>query len=475
MADDILNVDICVIGAGSAGLSVAAGAAQLGASTVLIEKGRMGGECLNYGCVPSKALLAAAHAAQAVRGARRFGIVAGPPSIDPAGVAAHVHGTIAAIAPNDSAERFAGLGVRVIANEARFSGPGEVVAGETTVRARRFVVATGSRALVPPVPGIENVAVLTNETLFDLPAPPRHLIVVGGGPVGVEMAQAHRRLGSMVTMVARTTILPKDDPELADVIRVRLRQEGVVLHEGATVTAVAPATDGIAVSLRHGAGDERIEGSHLLMATGRRPGTDGLGLAAAGIEHDERGIRVDDSLRTSNRKVYAIGDVTGRLQFTHVASYHAALVIRNALFRLPAKLDERAIPRVTYTDPELAQVGMTEATARGQGEAVRILRWPFADNDRAQTEATIDGLIKAVVTPRGRILGAGIAGPKAGDLIGLWSLAIQQNLKIGALAQMIAPYPTLGEVSKRAAGSFFTPTLFGERSKWLVRFLARFG
>jgi len=475
MAGDILNVDICVIGAGSAGLSVAAGAAQLGASTVLIEKGRMGGECLNYGCVPSKALLAAAHAAQAVRGAGRFGIVAGPPAIDAAGVAAHVHGTVAAIAPNDSAERFAGLGVRVIAGEARFSGPVEVVVGGTTVRARRFVVATGSRAQVPPVPGIESVAVLTNETLFDLPAPPRHLIVVGGGPVGVEMAQAHRRLGSAVTMVVRTTILPKDDPELADVIRVRLRQEGVVLHEGATVTAVAPAADGIAVSLRRGAGDERVEGSHLLMATGRRPGTDGLGLEAAGIEHDGSGIRVDNRLRTSNRKVYAIGDVTGRLQFTHVAGYHAALVIRNALFRLPAKLDERAIPRVTYTDPELAQVGMTEATARGRGETVRILRWPFADNDRAQTEATTDGLIKAVVTPRGRILGAGIAGPQAGEQIGLWGLAIQQNLKIGTLAQMIAPYPTLGEVSKRAAGSFFTPTLFGERSKWLVRFLARFG
>ncbi len=474
MANEILNVDICVIGAGAAGLSVAAGAAQLGASTVLIEKGRMGGDCLNYGCVPSKALLAAAHTAARIRSAGRFGILGAEPRVVEAGVAARVRSAIAAIAPNDSAERFEGLGVRVIRSAARFIGPTEVIAENVKIRARRFVVATGSAPATPPIPGIDTVDALTNETIFEQPALPDHLVVIGGGPIGVEMAQAHRRLGCNVTAIQKSTILPKDDPELVDVVRSRLRQEGVALYEGSTVTRVMRTAGGIAVSMRQGEGNLTVEGSHLLVAAGRQPSVTGLGLETAGIEYDDAGIRVDNRLRTTNRNVYAIGDVTGRQQFTHVAGYHAGIVIRNALFRLPTKLDERAIPWVTYSEPELAQVGQTEATARAGGRDIRILRWPFAENDRAQTQGLTDGFIKVVATSRGRILGAGIVGARAGELIALWGLAIQERLKIGAVARMIAPYPTLGEVSKRAAGSFFTPTLFGEGTKRLVRFLARF-
>lgn len=470
-----LEVDICVIGAGSGGLSVAAGAAMLGASTVLIEKGRMGGDCLNYGCVPSKALLAAGHAAEAMRQGARFGITARDVTVDGKRVYRHVHDTIAAIAPNDSAERFEGLGVTVIPAEARFTGPSEIAAGGRRIRARRFVVATGSHPLVPPLPGLDGVPYMTNETVFARDSLPEHLIVIGGGPIGAEMAQAHRQLGARVTVIELATLMPKDDPELVDVVRARLIGDGIDVREGTEVTAVEQDGNCIAVIARKNGASARVAGSHLLVAVGRRASTDGLDLEAAGVAFDGKGIKVDAHLRTTNKRVYAVGDVIGGLQFTHAAGYHAGIVIRNALFRLPAKADHRAFPWVTYTAPELAQVGLTESAARESAADIRILRWPFAENDRARTEADIDGLVKVVTTPRGRILGAGIVGSHAGELIQPWVLAIAEKLKIGALANMIAPYPTLGEVGKRAARSFYTPILFSERTKKIVRFLGRFG
>jgi pyruvate/2-oxoglutarate dehydrogenase complex dihydrolipoamide dehydrogenase (E3) component len=468
-----LTPDICVIGAGSAGLSVAAGAAQLGADTVLIEADKMGGDCLNYGCVPSKALLAAAHAAESIRRAQRFGIRAGEPSSDFRAVHDHVHGVIAAIAPHDSEERFTGLGVRVLRARARFAGPRELLAGDVRIGARRFVIATGSRPLVPPIPGLDRVPYLTNETIFDLTERPRHLLVLGGGPIGCELAQAFRRLGASVSIVEMATLLPKDDPELVEIVRQRLRDDGIKLYERAKVVGVEPTGDGVAL-LAEGAG-QRIDGSHLLIAAGRRANIADLDLAAAGVAHSANAIAVDARLRTSNRRVYAIGDAVGGLQFTHLAGYHAGIVIRNALFRWPARVDLRALPWVTYTDPELAQVGLTEAAARAAGHDVRVLQSPFAQNDRAQAERATDGLVKAIVTPRGRILGAAIVGAHAGELIHPWVLAIANNLRIGALATMIAPYPTLGEAGKRAAGNFYAPKLFNNRTRALVRLLRRFG
>ncbi|MDD9876753.1 MAG: FAD-dependent oxidoreductase [Magnetovibrio sp.] len=472
---DTLNVDICVIGAGSGGLSVAAGASQMGAKTVLIEKHKMGGDCLNYGCVPSKALLAAGHAAEAVRGAGRFGVKAPAPEVDGAQAFGHVRNTIAAIEPMDSVERFEGLGVNVIQAEGRFTGPGEVEAGDTRIRARRFVVATGSRAFVPPIPGLDGVPFLTNETIFDQDMVPDHLIVIGGGPIGIELAQAHRHLGARVTVLEMFTIMPKDDPELVDVVRQRVLDDGIELHEGAAINRIEPAGEGVRVILDTDGGEQAIDGSHLLVATGRRPNVADLGLEAAGIKYSDKGIEVDRRLRTTNKKVFAIGDVAGGFQFTHVAGYHAGVVIKNALFRLPAKADMRTVPWVTYTAPELAQVGLTEAEARKAHGEVRILRWPYHENDRAQAEGATDGLVKAVVTPKGHILGCGIVGASAGELIQTWVLAMSQKIKIGAVAQMIAPYPTLGEVSKRAAGSFYTPSLFSERTRKIVGFLAKFG
>ena len=470
-----LKVDICVIGAGSGGLSVAAGASQMGASTALIERGKMGGDCLNYGCVPSKALLAAGHAAQAVRGGGRFGVRAAAPAIDSGGVYGHVRGTIAAIAPNDSVERFEGLGVKVIASPARFTGPREIAADGYRITARRIVIATGSSPVVPPVAGLGDVPYLTNETIFDLGQVPAHLIVIGGGPVGIEMAQAHRHLGARVTVVEMFSIMANDDPELVDVVRARLAGEGIDLREGVTVARVEKAGNGVAVVIAGNGAEDRVQGSHVLIAAGRRPNVGGLDLEKAGIAYSPAGIQVDARLRTTNRRVFAIGDVAGGYQFTHMAGYHAGIVLRNALFRLPAKVDNHAVPWVTYTAPELAQVGLTEDRARKQAGDIRVLRWPFAENDRARAERETDGLVKVITTPRGRILGAGIVGAHAGELIHAWVLAIGQKIKIGAVAGMIAPYPTLGEANKRAAGSFYTPALFGERTKRIVRFLSHFG
>jgi pyruvate/2-oxoglutarate dehydrogenase complex dihydrolipoamide dehydrogenase (E3) component len=470
-----IRADLCIIGAGSGGLSVAAGAAQMGARVVLIEKGRMGGDCLNTGCVPSKSLLAAAHMAAAQRASAPFGVAAVDPRVDFAAVNRHVHEVIAGIAPHDSVERFEGLSVTVIPAAGRFVAPDAVEAGDARIRARRFVLATGSTAFVPPIPGLDGVAYLTNETIFELTSAPAHLIVIGGGPIGIELAQAHRRLGCRVTVIEGIAILNKDDPELADVVRRRFTEEGVELVEGAKVTAVAKAEAGVRVTVEDASGTRAIDGSHLLVAVGRAATVDGLGLDAAGVEFTRRGVTVDARLRSTNKRVYAVGDVAGGYQFTHVAGYHAGIVIRNALFRLPARADHSAVPWVTYSDPELANVGLTEDAAKKGGIAHTILRAPFRENDRARAERATDGLVKAVVDRKGRVLGAAIVGPHAGDLILPWVFAVQGKLRIGDLASVIAPYPTLSEATKRAAGSWYTPKLFSPRTRGIVRFLARFG
>ena len=471
---DTLRADICVIGGGSGGLSVAAGAAQMGARTILIEKHEMGGDCLNTGCVPSKALIAAGEAAETVRRSGVFGVNGHEPEIDFARVHDHVKGVIAAIAPHDSVERFEGLGVQVIKGAARFTGPKEVAVEDRKIRARRFVVATGSSPALPPIPGLDEVPFLTNETVFDLQERPEHLIVIGGGPIGAELAQAQRRLGAKVTLLEMFALMGKDDPEAAEVVRRRLTAEGVEIREGIRIEAVARKGNGIALSIEDGGKAREIEGSHLLIAAGRRPNVNGLGLQAAEIDYSSRGIVVDRRLRTSNRKVFAIGDVTGGYQFTHMAGYHAGIVIRNALFALPAKVNDNAVPWVTYTDPEVAQVGLTEAQARERhGETVRVSRWSFAENDRARAERATEGFVKVVTGKRGRILGVTLVGRHAGELLQPWILAITQGLKIGAMAGIIAPYPTLGEINKRAAGAYFTEALFGPRTRRVVGLLQR--
>ena len=474
MTNDI-TADICVIGGGSGGLSVAAGASQMGADVVLLESGKMGGDCLNYGCVPSKAMIAAARAAHAVRCAGRFGIDSGEPTVDFEKVHDHVHGVIGAIAPHDSVERFEGMGVRVIQEHGRFVGPDRVQAGDTVITAKRIVISTGSRAGVPPIPGLEDVPFLTNETVFDKKSAPDHLIVIGGGPIGSELAQAHRRLGCEVTILEMFSVLGKDDPELTEVVKNRMKSEGIVMREDIKIMQVERTDNGVTVVIEDGSKEERVEGSDLLVSAGRAPNLDGLDLEAAGIDFDKRGVTVDARLRTSNKKVFAIGDVAGGFQFTHVAGYHAGIVIRNALFRLPAKVDYSALSWVTYTDPELAHVGMTEVQAKQKYGDIRVLRHSFAENDRAQAELETDGMAKVITTAKGVIVGASIVGPNAGELLQSWILPIQKKMKIGAVAGLIIPYPTLGEVNKRAAGSYYTPKLFSEKTKKIVQFLLKLG
>jgi len=470
---ELIKADLCIIGAGSGGLSVAAGAAQLGQKVVLIERHKMGGDCLNYGCVPSKSLIAAAAHAQAVRRAPEFGVDAGEPKTDFARVMKHVHDVIAAIEPNDSVERFEKLGVRVVKASARFVGPHEVEAGDLKISARYFIVATGSSPLKPPIPGLEQTPYFTNETLFDNTVLPEHLIIIGGGPIGIELAQAHRRLGSRVTVLEAKQILPKDDVDAVAIVREALTKDGVVIREGASVTAVAKTESGVSVTIMRNGQSQIVTGSHLLLAAGRTPNVDGLNLEAAGVKYSRKGIEVDAGLRTANSRVYAIGDVAGGLQFTHVAGYHAGIIIRRLLFKVPAKANA-VTPWCTYTDLELAHVGLTEASAREKGLTVSIARWPLHDNDRAQAERELHGLAKVVVV-KGRVVGATIVAPHAGDLILPWVMAVGQKMKLSAMAGLVAPYPTLSEISKRAAGSYFTPTLFSGRTRGLIKILSWFG
>ena len=466
------DFDLIVIGAGAAGLSVVAAAAQLGASVALIERGVMGGDCLNTGCVPSKALLAASHAARSVREAARLGIIADDPVIDWDRVRSHVQGVIATIAPMDSEHRFQALGATVIRGEARFRDPMTIAVDGRVLTARRFIVAAGSRATVPPIPGLDQIAYWTNDTLFDLAEKPDHLLILGGGPIGLEMADAFSGLGCAVTVVEAGRIAARDDPELVAGLRRALAARGVTFREGVKVTGAAP---GPKLLLDDGA---CLSGSHLLVAVGRTPNLAALDLPAGNIQAGPAGITTDHGLRSvSNKRVFAIGDIAdpagiGARAFTHVGSYHAGIIMRRVLFRLPARIDYAALPRVTYTDPELAQTGLTEAEAIALGLNVQVLRWPLADNDRAITERDTAGLVKLVVG-RNRVVGAGILAPNAGEIISQWSLAIAQRTKLAMLAGLIVPYPTRSEAAKRAVGSYFAPKLFSPRTKALVRLLSR--
>ena len=478
MTDEIIKTDICIIGGGSGGLSVAAGAAQMGAKTVLFERGEMGGDCLNTGCVPSKALLEAAKIAKiATHGSPSMGITAGNTQIDFAAVKSHIRDVIAVIAPHDSEERFRTLGVNVIRAEASFTDPDSVTAmvkgKPVNVRAKYFVVATGSHPVAPPIKGLKDVAYFTNETIFNLTEKPRHLVIIGGGPIGIEMAQAHRRLGCQVTVLEAFAIMRRDDPDLVARLMVKLSDEGIRLVEQARITTITQKRGSIFIEL---ADDEPVEGTHLLVAAGRKPNIEALNLEAARVKYDTCGIQTDNSLRTSNRRIFAIGDAAGRHQLTHVAGYHAGIAIRNILFKLPAKIKDNAIPWVTYTDPELAQTGVTwnEALSRFGAGNVRRTDWELHENDRARAARRTEGLVRIISDNRGKILGASILAPNAGELIHSWTLAIESGLKMSAMANTIAPYPSWSEASKRAAGAFFTEKLFSPLTRKIVQFLLKF-
>lgn len=471
----VLKPDICVIGAGSGGLTVAAAAAAFGISVVLVERGRMGGDCLNHGCVPSKALIAAAKRAAQMRHASVFGLGNVDPEIDFAAVNRHVHKVIDAIAPNDSVERFTALGVRVIPAEARFIDKRTVQAGDTRIRARRFVIAAGSSPQISSIPGLDEIPYLTNETIFERKRLARRLLVVGGGPVGLELAQAHRRLGAEVTVIDADEILSREDRELVALVRRRLVGEGIDIREGVKITRIEKRGNLVRAHLENDGEAAQVDGSHVLLATGRKPNVEGLGLEAAGIRFSSDGIAVDPRLRTSNRRVYAIGDILGGTQFTHLASFHAGIALRNILFRLRARADRTAVPRVTFTDPEIAHVGMSEAEAQTSHRQLRILRWPYAENDRAQTERRTEGLIKLVTDRRGRVLGVSIVGAHAGEQMALWSLVIAKGMRVHDIAGLVLPYPTMSEIGKRASLAYFSEATRKPFVRRIIRFLRMFG
>lgn len=466
-----------IIGAGAAGLSLAAGLSQLGLSVILIEKGLMGGDCLNYGCVPSKALLASAKNFWQARHSQALGLinVASPrEQLDFQQVMQHIRHTIETLAVHDSVERFESLGVKVIQAQARFVDEKTIQAGDYKIKARHLVIATGSSPAMPPIPGLDDVPYLTNETIFSLAELPRHLLVIGGGPIGCELAQAFAMLGSHVSLLESDVLLNRDDRDCTAIVRESMQGTGVHLYEGVQVNQIKNDSDGIRLVAQHHGKSLELTGSHLLVAAGRQVRVDELGLDAAGIRCHGQRIEVDKKLRTSNRRVFAIGDAAGGLQFTHVANDHAGLVLKQIAFKLPATFQEKAIPRVTYTHPELAHVGMSEQEALQHPERYRILQLDFKANDRAHTDGNTQGLLKVIVTQKGKISGASLCANDAGELIFPWILAVREQRSLRFFTDTIIPYPTRNELSKRLASQFYAPKLFSPWVKKIVRFLSWF-
>ena len=474
-----LKPDICVIGAGAAGRAAASAAAAFGVPVVLIEKAAqksaMGGDAGARGSVAATALAAMAERANIIRNAAHFGLKTARFGVDFAEVKAHLRDVANAMAPNETRQRLAGLGVRIVDGTARFLDARTVAAGEFTIAARRFVIATGSSPALPAIPGLADTPHLTSDTVFDLTDCPRHLIVIGAGSAGLELAQTFRRLGADVTVLEAATPLASDDAECAAIVLDALEREGIAIRTSVAIAQVRRVLARVEIDITTPQGVEIIAGSHVLVAVGRRPNVEDLDLDAAGIRYATHGIVVDRRMRTTNKRVYAIGDVTVGPKSTHLATYHAELVVRHALFRQQTDLDHHTIPTVTHTDPELAQVGFLEDEARAYAGAIRVLRSPYRENDRALATEATNGHIKVIADRKGEILGATIVGAGAGEMIVTWTLAITQKLNIRAFAGLIVPYPAYGEVGKRAAMTYFMRGLTSNQVRRIIGWLRRLG
>lgn len=467
--------DLCVIGGGAAGLVVAAGGAGLGAKVLLVEKHRLGGDCLYYGCVPSKTLLKSAkvfHQRQPEL-AKRYGLpepqASGPASIPD--VMRRVHQVIAGIEPHDSPERFRSLGVEVLLEGGRFIDPRTFEAGGRRITARRFVLATGSRPVLPPIPGLDSVPCLTNETVFSLDEAVPSLLVIGAGPIGCELAQAFARLGTRVTVVAREPrVLMREDADAAAVVQAALVHDGVVFELGATPTQVAGTAGRIVTTFERTDGTTGdIESSHLLVAAGRAVNTEGLGLADAGVEVVSGRITNDDRLRTTNPDIFVAGDAAGRQQFTHVAEHHAGIVLRNALFHLPARVESRVVPWCTFTEPEIARVGLSEAEAKAGGLPFESYRFDYAELDRARAEGETEGFARILTDRKGRLLGATLVGAHAGEAIAEYALAMAKKMKASDISGVIHVYPTFAQINRRVADQRLKASLTPTAKRWMRR------
>jgi dihydrolipoamide dehydrogenase len=462
--------DIVMIGGGTGGLIVTSVAAQLGLKVLLIERrDKLGGDCLHTGCVPSKTLIHAAKVASLMRRANEYGLKSVEPEVDLGLVSDHVQSVIDQIQPHDDPERFRGYGAEVLFGHANFTDSHTVEVNGQSIQGRRFVIASGSSPFVPPIPGLDEVPYLTNENIFSLRELPARLIVLGGGAIGIEMAQAYARLGSRVTIVERLPhILPQEDPEISDMLAENLKAEGIDIRTATSAQQVSKTGDVYHMRCSHeDEGEIEIESDALLVAVGRRPNVEGMGLEAAGVAYDNKGIKVDRRLRTSSKHIFACGDVAGPYPFTHMAEYQAGIVISNAIFRFPKKTDYRVVPWVTYSDPELARVGITEKQAKEQGLDVDVLSFPFRDIDRALAEVETVGEMK-LISRKGKILGATILGPHAGELIHEIVLAMQAGLKIGDISATIHAYPTLAQISRRTVNTYYGEKLFSERTRKVV-------
>ncbi len=460
------DYDLCIIGGGAAGLVTAAGAASLGAKVLLIEKHKLGGDCLYTGCVPSKTLIHSAGIANSITTAQRFGLSAVLDPIDQNAVMQRVADVIKTIEPNDSPERFRAMGVEVVFAEAQFIAKDRLLVDGREVSARKFVLATGSRPFIPAIPGIENIDYLTNETIFNVSENIEHLIVVGSGAIGCEMAQAFARLGIKVSLISSSVILPREDPDMSAVVEQQFVADGIELHLNTRVSLIEKAMSGIRVYL-----DDSImlEGSHLLVATGRRANIEKMGLDKAGVQTKKNRLVIDARLRTSNNKIFACGDVAGPYLFTHMAEHQAGIVLRNTLFHLPAKAQHNNIPWCTFTSPELARVGLSEQQAQQSGMVYRVYSFPFSELDRAITDGQTNGIAKIITTAKGKLLGACIVGPHAGELISEYVLALSQGLNISALSNAIHIYPTLAQINRRVADQRMKESLTPNRKKWIKR------
>jgi pyruvate/2-oxoglutarate dehydrogenase complex dihydrolipoamide dehydrogenase (E3) component len=457
------DFDIGVIGGGAAGLTVAAGAGRLGVRTLLVEKERrLGGDCLHYGCVPSKTLIKTSRVYHQIRTASQFGLpLVDAPPVEFRLVRERILSVIGTIQKHDSVERFCSLGVRVEFGTARFLDEHVVEVDGRRHSAAQWVVATGSRPAMPDIEGLGNTPVLTNRDIFFMENLPEHLIVLGGGPIAIEMAQAFVRLGSKVTVIQRSDrILKHDDEQLSTELRRILEEDGVAFHLKTAVRSVRAEGSLKIVDAEQNGRHFAVTGDAILVAVGRSVDIEALGLENAGVEHDSRGVAVDRRMRTSQKHIYACGDVTGQYQFTHAAGYEGSIVISNAVFHLPRKADYTYFPWCTYTAPELANIGQTEEAARAAGEDVEIWTEELAANDRAQAEGETRGRIKVVASAKGDVLGVQILAPGAGDLLSAWVAALNGKVKLHTLAGAVHPYPTFGELAKAVAGKKVAQTLF---------------
>ena len=468
------DFDIGILGGGAAGLTIASGAAQLGAKTLLLEKdNELGGDCLHFGCVPSKTLIRTAHVYHLLKNAKRFGLPQMDlPPVDFKEVAERVRSVISTIQKHDSEERFCKLGVRVEFGESSFIGAHAIRLKEKEYSAKTWVIATGSSPSVSPIEGLDKTAYITNREIFSLEKLPKSMIVLGGGPIGIEMAQAFSRLGTNVIVIQRGgLILAKEDQDMADQVMTVLTEEGVVFYLNTSIISTKDMGGEKEVVIKTAEGRTiSVRAEILLVAMGRDANLDGLGLKEIGVEFDKRGLKADSRLRTSQKHIFAAGDVTGEYQFTHAAGYEGAIVVSNAIFHLPRKVDYTLLPWCTYTDPELASIGMNEKGAKAAKIKYSVWTEEFRDNDRSLAEGEPIGKIKMILDEKEKPLGVQILGPRAGDLVSEWVAIMNGKVKLSTLASAVHPYPTLGEINKKVAGTFFSRKIFSVRVQKGLKF-----